>query len=159
MNYITIEEAKGKIKAELAKYAIRFEELGVRTAIEFSYDTRSFAPCTESDRKLAIMSCDLAIRSASMTNDALFYGVVVDASHKRGVDEEKLETEINITRELLDELISKLETSEDIDAALDAELVVATEESRAAMEEFTKKMKKCFLMVTKTSSTKIMTTI
>ena len=141
MKYITIEEAKGKIKAELAKYAIRFEELGARTAIEFSYDTRSFAPCTESDRRLAVMSCDLAIRSANMMDDALFYGVVVDASQKRGVDEEKLDVEIGVTRELLDELLAKLETSEDIDAALDAELVVATEESQAAMAEFTKKMK------------------
>ena len=141
MKYITIEEAKGKIKAELGKYAIKLDEMGVGTAMEFSYDTRSFAPCTESDKRLAVISCDLIVRSENMLDDGLYYGVVVDASHKRGVDEEKLDLEIGVTRELLDELITKLETCEDVNAMLDAELVVATEESQAAMAEFTKKMK------------------
>ena len=139
---MTITEAKKKIEEFFLEYAKRFESYGVSTGVEFSFDTKTFKPCKEEDRSVAIMSGDLSVRTSRMKPaDAIYYGIVVDVSRRREISEEKLAAEITATGALLDEILEEMALADDVEAMLEGELTRITAENRAAMEEFNKKMK------------------
>jgi hypothetical protein len=139
---MTITEAKQKIEGVFLEYVNKFESYGAQAAIEFSYDTKTFKPCKEEDRAVAIMSGDLSVRTRRMKPaDAIYYGVVVDVSRRREVDGEKLDAEIAATRALLDEILEEMALADDVEVMLEGELTRITAENRAAMDEFNKKMK------------------
>ncbi len=139
---MTITEAKAKIEEVFLEYVARFESYGVSATIEFSFDTKTFKPCKEDDRAVAIMSGDLSVRTRRMKpNDAIYYGIVVDVSRRREISEEKLDAEIAATRALIDEILEEMSLADNVEMMLDGELSRITAENKAAMEEFNKKMK------------------
>lgn len=136
-----LEEARELIKNTFEKYAEKFREYGVDARIEFSYDTSNFSPCTENDKRLAMMSADLVVKTKSMRpNEAIYYGVVVDAK-RQTVKEEKLIEELTVTENILKEILEEIAASDDVDMLLQNEFLRLSADNKAAMEEFNKKMK------------------